>query len=496
MIWEITKGEGIYLRARRFISVLTAVLAIGVCVFITYISRDVELTSLAVNLGFLAVMLIAILASLFTGMLRLTRISKALAKASEDIRVSDSNGGSLPQKGLFGEQFLDSCYAQYYDMSEQHPDGSCDLGDFINEDSIEAYIHRSLLELIPDILASLGILGTFIGLVLGLRSFDPSGYEQMADSVSPLIDGIKVAFVTSIYGLALSLPFSFNLRSELSEMSDNLESFTDAFYLYIRPSREVDAASRLIEQIKSREQMTDDLTTIVAEQMAKSFEATVTPAFEQMTGSIRQIVEAFSQSQADSVAKICDAIITDIHTDMDDSFHKLNQSAKQLERAQGAYTDFMDRSMSRLQKMFADLQSQVEKSEQYNEQTLSKLTQAQKDAFRINEEQTATYQEYIRFMYQTIENFSDVWEANNEKLQGYTDEIAKMGPVQSNAEILDELAAISAQLEEMRRHQAAAASLSSEEEKTELLLDEMMKKLEHLEKLAAQPVLFRRKNKG
>ncbi|MCC8138614.1 MAG: MotA/TolQ/ExbB proton channel family protein [Clostridiales bacterium] len=481
---------------RRFISVLTAVLAVGVCVFITYISRDVEMTSLAVNLGFLAVMLIAILASLFTGLLRLMRISKSLSKAAKTIRSSAGDGGALPQEGLFEERFLDDCYSQYYEMSERHPDGSCDLGDFINEDSIETYIHRSLLELIPDILTSLGILGTFIGLVLGLRSFDPSGYEQMADSVSPLIDGIKVAFVTSIYGLALSLPFSFNLRSELADMSDNLESFMDAFYLYVRPSREVDAASRLAEQAKSREQMTDDLTAIVAEQMARSFEATVTPAFEQMTGSIRQIVETFAQSQADSVAKICDAIITDVHTDMDDSFRKLNQSAKQLERAQASYTDFMDRSMSRLQKMFGDLQSQVEKSEQYNEQTLSKLTQAQKDAFRISEEQTATYQEYIRFMYQTIESFSAVWEANNEKLQGYTDEIAKMGPVQSNTEILDDLAALSAQLEEIRRRQMTAANLSSDQDKTEQLLDEMMKKLNHLEKLAAQPVLFRRKSKG
>ncbi|MCD7764104.1 MAG: MotA/TolQ/ExbB proton channel family protein [Lachnospiraceae bacterium] len=481
---------------RRFISVLTAVLAVGVCVFITYISRDVEITSLAVNLGFLAVMLIAILASLFTGMLRLMRISKALSKAAETIRVSGADDRQPPQKGFFGERFLDDCYSQYCEMSEKHPDGSCDLADFINEDSIETYIHRSLLELIPDILASLGILGTFIGLVLGLRSFDPSGYEQMADSVSPLIDGIKVAFVTSIYGLALSLPFSFNLRSELSDMSDHLDDFMDTFYLYVRPSREVDAASRLMEQTKSHEEITDEMTRIVAEQMAKSFEATITPAFLQMTDSIRQIVDTFSQSQADSVSKICDAIISDIHTDMDDSFHKLNQSAKQLERTQSAYTDFMDRSMSRLQKMFGDLQSQVEKSEQYNEQTLGKLTQAQKDAFRINEEQTATYQEYIRFMYQTIENFSDVWEANNQKLQGYTDEIAKMGPVQSNTEILDELAALSAQLEDIRRRQAADTALSSEQEKTEQMLDEITKKLDHLEKLAAQPVLFRRKNKG
>ncbi len=352
------------------------------------------------------------------------------------------------------------------------------------------------MELVPDILTSLGILGTFIGLVLGLRSFDPSGYEQMADSVSPLIDGIKVAFVTSIYGLALSLPFSFNLRSELSEMSDHLEEFTDAFYLYVRPSHEVDAAARLLEQRKSEEELTNNLVRVFTEQMAKSFEKFITPAFDQMKMSMDQVVESFTQSQEESVARICETVVGNIHASMDESFRQLNQSAKQLEKSQSSYMDFMDRSLSRMQKTFTDMQNQLEKSEQYNEQTLGRLTKAQQDAFRINEDQKATYQEYIRFMYQTIEKFSDVWETNSEKLQTYSDEIANMGPVRSNAEILDGLADLSAQLEEVRRRQLSALNSAEEDQKMEQFMQEMNAKLNHLEKLAAEPVLFRRKNKG
>lgn len=481
--------------ARRFISVVTAVLAVGICVFITYISRDVEATSLAINLGFLAVMLIAILVSFATGLLRLMDISKGLSHGTEFIRTLDPDDETPIPDDFFGNDFLNNCYAEYRDLEKKHPDGSCDINDFINEDVIETYVHRSLLELIPDILTSLGILGTFIGLVLGLRNFDPSGYEQMADSVSPLIDGIKVAFVTSIYGLALSLPFSFNLRSELSEMVNNLDLFTDSFYLHVRPSHEVDSAARLLEQKKNQEDITNDLTQIFVEQMTKSFELCITPAFGQMTDAINQIVENFTRSQEESVAQICGTIINDLHADLDDSFRRIGQTTQQLEKTQSSYMDFMDRSMARLQQTFTDLQNNLEKSEQYNEQTLTKLTQSQQEAFRINEEQKATYQEYIRFMYQSIEKYSDVWEENNVRLQEYSDEIAKMGPVQSNLEIRRDLADLSGQLKELSKKITFSQDLSESQEESAQIMQEMMKKLTQLEKQAAEPVLFRRKNK-
>ncbi|MCD7955540.1 MAG: MotA/TolQ/ExbB proton channel family protein [Lachnospiraceae bacterium] len=536
--------------ARRFISVATAALAIAICVFITYISRDVDTMSLVINFSFLAVMLLAIGVSFFSCLQRLARISKSLALTAEQIRTSDGDSDLILREDLFHNAFLDKCYAEYCDLVSKNPDGSCDISDFINEDVIETHVHRSLLELIPDILASLGILGTFIGLVLGLRNFDPSGYEQMADSVSPLIDGIKVAFVTSIYGLALSLPFSFNLRSELSEMSNNLELFTDTFYLYVRPSHEVDAASRLLEQKKSQEDLTNDLTKIFVEQMSKSFEQSITPAFSQMTNAIYQIVDSFTASQEETVTRICQNVIRETRADLDASLSQVAQSARQLQRAQESYTDYLDRSLDRLeqswgslqgqvektmssytdftdssitgirqtsaqiqkqltqaqddylaflnasmkkqQQMLADLQSRSETTGTLNKQMLDSLAHAQEESLRISEEQKATYQEYIRFMYQSIEKFSEVWETYSERIQAYSEEIAQMGPVQSSSDIRRELDALSEKLDAVLQMRGEAAVSAIDES----FMKELTDRLTHLEELAAQPVLFRRKSKG
>ncbi len=447
--------------ARRTLCILTSALAVGVCVYISYISSDVEAASLAINFGFLGVMLAAILIAVLAGLIRLIRISKELSRAADIARSSSSEEKIFEEKDLFRNKFLNSCFSQYSDMVRRHPDGSCDIADFINEDMIDTYIHLALLDMVSDFLTSLGILGTFIGLVIGLRSFNPSGYEQMADSISPLIDGIKVAFVTSIYGIALSLPFSLELHSELSEMEHCLDNFIETYYLYVHPSHEVDSAAKMLEQRKEQE----------------------------------DLVNSFARQQEAAVEQICTTIMDDIHADLDNTFQTLSKSVQQLGQAQADYLDFMDRTVNQLQQSFAGLQNQVEQADQYQEQTLTSLFQSQQDAFRIADEQKETYQDYIRFMYDSLEQFSDVWKQNSEKLQEYSDEIAKLGPVQSNIEVRNDIAALSNQVKELRQRQATTEDLAINQDETEQLLESMNRRLSELERLSAEPALFRRKSK-
>nr|VFJ57114.1 MAG: hypothetical protein BECKDK2373B_GA0170837_106320 [Candidatus Kentron sp. DK] len=54
---------------------------------------------------------------------------------------------------------------------------------------------------IPSYLTAIGILGTFVGIFVGLYKFDVSNLQQ---SVPLLLDGMKLAFSTSIAGLTSS----------------------------------------------------------------------------------------------------------------------------------------------------------------------------------------------------------------------------------------------------------------------------------------------------
>lgn len=484
---------------RRFISVLAAAISVVICVFITYISRDVDFGTIIFNLSFLAVMLLMVFAACSAGMFRLMQICKGLKNGIAAVKngtaqTLNASNGTL---SLFENDFLDDCYQQYCHMTDGNPDASCDIRSFISEESVETYVHRGILEMIPDILTSLGILGTFVGLVMGLRSFDPSGYEQMAGSITPLINGIKVAFITSIYGISLSLSFSFNLRSEFSNLSTLIEEFLDVYYLNVRPPYEVDSLSRLLEGQKSREEMAKDLTSVFVEQMAKSFEEVITPAYDRMTNGINQVVASFTQSQAQVMTQVCEAVVQQMRSELNDDFAKLSDTIQNLEKAQHSYTDFMDRSMVRLQQTFVSMQENMSQMDEYNTSSFDKLNAAQREAMRVNQEQKETYQDYIRFMYQSIEKFSEVWEKNGEKMQQYTEEIGRMGPVRSNQEILDSLNNLAAQIREVQRSQHAAslsAEMNDSETQTEMIA-RTLRKLDELTELVDTPKLFRSRKK-
>ncbi|MBC6407022.1 MAG: MotA/TolQ/ExbB proton channel family protein, partial [Rhodobacteraceae bacterium] len=64
----------------------------------------------------------------------------------------------------------------------------------------------SLVAITPGSLATLGVLGTFTGILIGLLDFDTNP-AAMRESVSRLLDGLKVAFTTSVVGLLAAIVF-------------------------------------------------------------------------------------------------------------------------------------------------------------------------------------------------------------------------------------------------------------------------------------------------
>ena len=98
-------------------------------------------------------------------------------------------------------------------------------------------------------------------------------------------------------------------------------------------------------------------------------------------------------------------------------------------------------------------------------------------------------------MYQTIEKFSEIWEKNSEEIKGYSDQIAKMGPVQSSAEMRLQLAKISEQLQKIQHEQSLPSSDEDASEQTAEMLERTLAKLDELSRKMDQPVLFRRRKK-
>ena len=60
-------------------------------------------------------------------------------------------------------------------------------------------------QITPNMLTSLGILGTFVGIVLGLSDLELSDRELMQQGIQTLIEGMGTAFITSVAGILGSI---------------------------------------------------------------------------------------------------------------------------------------------------------------------------------------------------------------------------------------------------------------------------------------------------
>ena len=197
-----------------FLAVLAA--ALGMTLYVGNSAASV----LIYNFIFLGIIAVVYIVGLFGGMFRMNKLSLALKDAADELedafkmpgRVAPDKVASL--NGIFHHSYLDSKMKAFTDSIAKSQEGIMDIEEFLNEDDLDMHVHKRLLEMAPDLFTSIGILGTFVGLVWGLKDFQPSDYEAMTSSVSSLVDGIKVAFLTSIYGIAFSIVYTSGMKSE------------------------------------------------------------------------------------------------------------------------------------------------------------------------------------------------------------------------------------------------------------------------------------------
>jgi len=80
---------------------------------------------------------------------------------------------------------------------------------------------------IPNTLVGAGILGTFMGLAMGISGFDTSSAESITNSIDLLLNGIGTAFGTSITGILFSIIYNiFILKPTIFGMQEQCDRIT------------------------------------------------------------------------------------------------------------------------------------------------------------------------------------------------------------------------------------------------------------------------------
>ena len=87
-------------------------------------------------------------------------------------------------------------------------------------------INPRLLDTAAGTLVGLGLLGTFLGLTLGIKDFDSSSTQNIQKSIQLLLSGMGTAFITSLVGMLLSMIYSFCDKYWRNRLSKHLHVLT------------------------------------------------------------------------------------------------------------------------------------------------------------------------------------------------------------------------------------------------------------------------------
>ena len=91
--------------------------------------------------------------------------------------------------------------------------------------------HRGFIEMIPSLVSTAGVLGTFLGITLGLIFFDT---KDLTQSIPLLLNGLKTAFFTSLAGMIGSMILSSKVNKLYDEKTGGVSDSAEAAGIVVK----------------------------------------------------------------------------------------------------------------------------------------------------------------------------------------------------------------------------------------------------------------------
>ncbi len=223
---------------------------------------------------------------------------------------------------------------------------ACDVGDYVNDDSvIYAVGHVQLADVIPGLLTSLGILGTFIGLMNGLSGLDMSDAAKTMESIPMLISGMTFAFATSIAGISCSLMFNMFNRMATGSATRAIDDFNEAFTDIVMQTPlddNVKAICQQEDQTTLLRHAVNDMSMRVSDGIITAVESSLKP----ITLSMNNFILGQTQAQMDGIANIAQQFIGQMNHALGGQFLQLGKTLSGINQSQEISAVSIERAMA------------------------------------------------------------------------------------------------------------------------------------------------------
>ena len=356
-----------------------------------------------------------------------------------------------------------------------------DSNDYFNENTLilNNSNFRYFLTL-PNVFVGLGILGTFVGLVFGISSFNLTDATTIKNSIGTLLDGMGTAFYTSIAGMSASIIFNLlekiwfhSAYTEIKILANNLNvkyrigkkeleffhhkaqltliqeafGFEDEKGNIVQPKVVFSTINReLQESTRALKSFSTDLANSIEathqiimsefdQSFQKAFKETLLPVIERLDRAVDALKNEKSSSNENLINSTIEALKETMGTMMDDFKDTLSGSAK-------SEIENMLKILSKSAEVLTTLPNQLEKIESSidiatnnflnsSERSLEKSKAAEVE---IDRHRSKTNDETLKALSQSIE----VVKAAEDFVKKFAEEASKMSSSISQYQFLIE----------------------------------------------------------
>ncbi|TLD98123.1 hypothetical protein [Helicobacter trogontum] len=233
------------------------------------------------------------------------------------------------------------------------------------------------------LIMSIGILGTFAGIFVGLIGFDT---RDLLSSVPMLLDGLKIAFYTSIVGMGLAIALSIYQKGK-SKATENSE-----IDFIATQAHKLDELMHLRELIHINTALRDIKGEFVKKE---NFEKDLKQMLKDIDVSLHKALETLASGASKELIRALEIVISDFNNNLKEqfgeNFKQLNEATYNMLSWQQQYKEqILDNtnSMQIMQKTLKDAQDSMQQATESilaNKENLIQIQEYNKQNNQIQE---------------------------------------------------------------------------------------------------------------
>ncbi|MFH1880327.1 MAG: MotA/TolQ/ExbB proton channel family protein [Bacillota bacterium] len=261
----------------------------------------------------------------------------------------------------------------------------CNTEEYVNEDTVVYKPgHAQVAEILPSLLTSLGILGTFIGMMEGLTNLNFTNSSATISSIPILLSGMRFAFATSVVGITCSILFNVVYHMVKGRAFKSLDAFDETFYELAMP-RPLDSDVQMIIQKQDEDLSMQQTVGQLGGQIAGAVELAVSRATHPLTMSMDNFIQGTTREQVDGIQRIVNRFMQQMDASMNNKFSAFSEAMDRMthslkEAQQGLHHTVETAKELAMDKQAADTgtkdRKDMEKLLRQNEETMGKLMQS------------------------------------------------------------------------------------------------------------------------